>query len=125
MQYENIDRFIESIEIEKNRNRMVEVLNYIKNKFPNLKQEFKWSQPMFTMDGTFIIGFSVAKNHMSIAPEYVCLHHFSDYLDEHKIEYSKMLAKIPWDKDFNYELLDMFIEFNMEDKKGLNSFWRK
>ena len=38
-------------------------------KFPQLKEENKWNQPMFNDHGTFIIGFSIAKGHIAVAPE--------------------------------------------------------
>ncbi|MGC2952001.1 iron chaperone, partial [Enterococcus faecium] len=36
---------------------------------PQLDTTVKWNQPMFTDHGTYIIAFSFAKNHFSIAPE--------------------------------------------------------
>mgnify|MGYP003607809937 FL=1 len=44
------------------------IFEQIQKEFQNLTVELKWNQPMFIMNGTFIIGFSVAKNHISIAP---------------------------------------------------------
>jgi uncharacterized protein YdhG (YjbR/CyaY superfamily) len=32
---------------------------------------------------------------------------------------------IPWDKPMDYELLERIIRFNIEDKKGCETFWRK
>lgn len=49
------------------------IFEQIQKEFPNLTVELKWNQPMFIMNGTFIIGFSVAKNHISIAPEAVTM----------------------------------------------------
>ena len=48
---------------------MEDILNYVKNKFPGLKEVIKWNQPMFTDHGTFIIGFSISKGHISVAPK--------------------------------------------------------
>ncbi|HEM3655410.1 TPA: hypothetical protein U1C87_001535 [Streptococcus suis] len=50
------------------------IFEQIQKEFPNLTVELKWNQPMFIMNGTFIIGFSVAKNHISIAPEAVTMY---------------------------------------------------
>ncbi|HEM3598669.1 TPA: hypothetical protein U1C22_001703 [Streptococcus suis] len=36
------------------------IFEQIQKEFPNLTVELKWNQPMFIMNGTFIIGFSVA-----------------------------------------------------------------
>ena len=49
------------------------IFEQIQKEFPNLTVELKWNQPMFIINGTFIIGFSVAKNHISIA-HYSYLH---------------------------------------------------
>jgi uncharacterized protein YdhG (YjbR/CyaY superfamily) len=38
-----------------------------------LKEEIKWNQPMFSDHGTFIIGFSIAKEHIAVAPEAVVI----------------------------------------------------
>ena len=49
------------------------IFEQIQKEIPNLTVELKWNQPMFIINGTFIIGFSVAKNHISIA-HYSYLH---------------------------------------------------
>jgi uncharacterized protein YdhG (YjbR/CyaY superfamily) len=50
------------------KERMESILKYIKKTFPQLKEEIKWNQPMFTDHGTFIIGFSIAKAHIACFP---------------------------------------------------------
>ena len=37
------------------------IFEQIQKEFPNLTVELKWNQPMFIMNGTFIIGFSVSR----------------------------------------------------------------
>ena len=59
-----------------NRARMVEVLNWVAERFPELELRVAWNQPMFTHLGTYIIGFSAASKHMAMAHERATLIHF-------------------------------------------------
>ena len=74
--------FTSQIENPGHRARVEEVLDRIAKKFPALGQRIAWNQPMFTDHGTFIIGFSVAINHMAVAPERAALERFSDEIDK-------------------------------------------
>ena len=58
----NSQAFLDGIDEPEKRDRMEDILNYIKGEFPQLEEVFKWNQPMFTDHGTFIIGFSIAKD---------------------------------------------------------------
>ena len=105
--------------------RMEEVLSYISMKYPNLVPRIAWNQPMFTDHGTYIIGFSVAKHHMAVAPERAGLLQFSDEVEESGYSCSKELIRIPWDKPLDFTLLEKIIEFNILDKAECSTFWRK
>lgn len=61
--------FLKGIDEPDKRQRMKGILKAVKKNFPHLKEEIKWNQPMFTDHATFIIGFSLAKNHIAVAPE--------------------------------------------------------
>ena len=61
--------FLDSIVDPVKKDRMGSILKYLGEKFPQLIEEIKWNQPMLSDHGTFIIGFSVAKGHISAAPE--------------------------------------------------------
>lgn len=117
--------YLERINNLQHRSRVEEVLGWIINNFPNLTPKIAWKQPMFTDHGTFIICFSVAKQHMSVAPEKVGIQHFSDDIVKSGYEYSKELIRIPWDGPIDYSLLKKIIEFNILDKKECSTFWRK
>jgi len=107
------------------RKILEEVLKHIITKYPNLTKKIAWNQPMFLHKGTFIIGFSVSKNHFSVAPEQVVIERFSSDIINAGYEHSKMLFKIKFSQKINYSLLDKIIEFNIEDKKDYPLFWRK
>lgn len=70
------------------------IFEQIQKEFPNLTVELKWNQPMFIMNGTFIIGFSVAKNHISIAPEAVTIAIFTNDIKAANYEATNNLFKI-------------------------------
>lgn len=70
------------------------IFEQIQKEIPNLTVELKWNQPMFIMNGTFIIGFSVAKNHISIAPEAVTMAIFTNDINAANYEATNNLFKI-------------------------------
>ena len=70
------------------------IFEQIQKEIPNLTVELKWNQPMFIMNGTFIIGFSVAKNHISIAPEAVTMAIFTNDIKASNYEATNNLFKI-------------------------------
>lgn len=70
------------------------IFEQIQKEFQNLTVELKWNQPMFIMNGTFIIGFSVAKNHISIAPEAVTMAIFTNDIKAANYEATNNLFKI-------------------------------
>lgn len=70
------------------------IFEQIQKEFQNLTVELKWNQPMFIMNGTFIIGFSVAKNHISIAPEAVTMAIFTNDIKAASYEATNNLFKI-------------------------------
>ena len=53
--------FLETVEEGEKRERLASIFSYIRKEFPELQEEVKWKQPMYTDHGTFIIGFSVSK----------------------------------------------------------------
>ncbi|HOJ44917.1 MAG TPA: DUF1801 domain-containing protein [Bacilli bacterium] len=119
-----IESFLNSIENFKHRQTINGVLEYIKNNYPQLKLEYKWNQPMFTHDGTFIIAFSVSKAHFSVAVEKKCLDlHMNDII-ESGYRASSMLFRINFTDTVDYRLLSKLIEYNIEDKRGYDKFWR-
>ena len=107
------------------RDRMEELLGWVTRKFPNLMPKIAWNQPMFTDHGTFIIGFSVAKYHIAVAPERAGIIHFSDEIVQSGYDHTKQLVRIRWDSPVDYALLEKIIEFNILDKAECSTFWRK
>ncbi|MFO6495833.1 iron chaperone [Bacillus sp. z60-11] len=117
--------YLANIDHPQHRARTEEVLCWVTEKFPQLAPKMAWNQPMFTDHGTFIIGFSVAKHHLAVAPERAGIIHFSDEIVEAGYDHTKQLVRIKWDHPVDFSLLEKIIEFNMLDKADCSTFWRK
>ncbi len=117
--------YLASIDNPQHRARVEEILGWVIEKFPGLMPKIAWNQPMFTDHGTFIIGFSIAKNHVAIAPERAAINQFSNEIVQAGYDYSKELIRIRWDSPVDFSLLGKIIEFNRTDKAECSTFWRK
>ena len=117
--------YLETIADLDHRQEMRSLLDTITERFPQLVPRIAWNQPMFTDHGTFIIGFSAAKGHISVAPERKTMVEFADAIEEAGYQASKELFRIRWGQAVNYGLLEAIIEYNVADKADCTSFWRK
>src|SRR5690625_1583038 len=116
--------FLSRIDNPEHRTRTEEVLGWVSEKFPNLIPVFKWNQPMYTDHGTYIIGFSVAKHHLAVAPEVAGINHFSDEIVQAGYKHTKGLVQFPWSSSFDFTLLEKMIRYNILDKADCSTFWR-
>ena len=119
-----LDEYLETIPDDDNRERMVDVLVWVGLTYPELELRIEWNQPMFTHHGTYIIGFSAASKHMTMAPERATMIRFEQVMRERGTDFSTMLARQPWNRPFDYELLDAFIQHQLSEKQDITSFWR-
>lgn len=117
--------YLAQIDNPQHRERTEAVLNWVAEKYPNLEPKIAWNQPMFTDHGTFIIGFSIAKQHLAVAPEKAGIDHFSDDIIQAGYDHTKQLVRIKWDAPVDYSLLERMIEFNITEKADCTTFWRK
>lgn len=116
--------FLDGISDPDKRERMESILSDIKTAFPQLNEEIKWNQPMFTDHGTFIIAFSIAKNHIAVAPESEVIERFEKEIEQAGYSYTKELFRIKWTDKVDYDLLRKIVAYNIEDKKDMTRFWR-
>lgn len=121
---ETFEEFLSKMDEPDHKERLEEILEWIKGKFPQLETAIKWNQPMFTDHGTFIIAFSTAKKHLSVAPEKTAIVQFSEQIDQAGYSQTQELFRIPWNKPVDFDLLEKIIDFNIEDKADCQSFWR-
>ncbi|MGY3765714.1 iron chaperone [Vagococcus vulneris] len=121
---ENFNDYLQTIELPEQRERMEHILNWIQHNFPELDTRIAWKQPMFTSHDTFILGLSISKKHIAVAPEQIVISTFADEINAQGYSHTKQLLQIPWDKDIPYDLIKQFINFNLTDKKDHPKFWR-
>lgn len=119
------ETYIQDIQDEEQRKRMREVLTWVAETFPQLSAKVAWKQPMFTDHETFIIGFSMSKQHISVAPEHKTIEVFSSHIKEAGYVLTSQLFRIKWKDTINYDLLHEIIMFNIHDKGDCTTFWRK
>ncbi|MFP3723547.1 iron chaperone [Niallia circulans] len=117
--------FLAGIDNPEHRSRTEEVLQWVMKKFPNLVPKMAWNQPMFTDHETFIIGFSIAKQHLAVAPERAGIIKFSEAIVQAGYDHTKQLVRIKWDNPVDFSLLEKMIGFNITDKANCKTFWRK
>ncbi|WKL01759.1 iron chaperone [Paenibacillus amylolyticus] len=122
---ETFAEFIARIDNPEHQARTEEVLNWVTEKFPKLKQKIAWNQPMFTDHETFIIGFSVSKQHLAVAPEKAGINRFSEEITQAGYDHTKELVRMKWKQEIDFSLLERMIEFNIADKAECSTFWRK
>lgn len=122
---EVFEPYLLTIENEEHRAQMQKVLEWIKTRFPQMEPKIAWNQPMFTEHGTFIIGFSVSKQHFSVAPEQAAIKRFSPAIAASGYSQGSNIFRIRWDDTVDFSLLEQIIQYNQEDKRNCTSFWRK
>ena len=122
---EALEPYLAKLDNPDHRFRMEEVFEWVMRTFPALEPKIAWNQPMFTDHGTFIIGFSSAKHHMSVAPERAGMVHVADDLARGGHDHTDLLVRFKWSQPIDYELLEKMIAFNIQDKAECTTFWRK
>lgn len=122
---ETFEEYVNTIEKPENRAKFQEILDWVDENYPQLDKRIAWNSPMLTHHGTFIISLTAYKQHLSVSPEGAGISHFADQIKERGWEAGTMQVKFPWSKEFDFDLLRSFIDFNLEDKKDCQTFWRK
>lgn len=117
--------YLSNIANPQHRTRTEEVLAWVTEKFPDLIPKIAWKQPMFTDHDTYIIGFSISKQHLAVAPERAGMNHFADEIVQAGYDHTKELLRFRWDSPIDFSLLEKMIEFNIFDKADCSTFWRK
>lgn len=116
--------YLSKLDDPDHRERVEEVLKWVMDTYPQLVPRVAWNQPMFTDHGTYIIGFSTSKLHMAVAPEPVAIDRFEADIKAGGHSTTKQLIRMNWDQPVDYALLKKLIAFNIEDKAGMERFWR-
>ncbi|GCF94089.1 hypothetical protein NRIC_19800 [Enterococcus florum] len=120
---EEVYRSLAGLEEEK-REKMQGLFEWIHKEFPQLEPIIKWNQPMFTDHGTYIIGFSFSRNHVSVSPEVKPMRTFADKIAEAGYDQTKNIFRIKWHQPIDHALLREMIATNINEKKEYSKFWR-
>lgn len=118
-----IDEYLANISEENQRAKLSELLKWVTKTFPNLELQIKWKQPIFTDHDTYIIGFSVAKKHLTVGLETRNLQHVAPLLEQNGIKHGTNTFKIVFTDKIPYDLLNQIIEYVIDDKKEITTFW--
>ncbi len=116
--------YLESIENPKIQEHLASIIQWIETEYPMLTPVMKWNQPMYTHHGTFIIGFSKAKGHLNIATEEPSMSVFEHKIKTNNYTLKKMLFQIKAAQSVDFSLLKAMLDFTLEDKKDINTFWK-
>lgn len=117
--------YLDKIVDKEQKDRVEKLFTWIFAQYPTLKGRIAWNQPMFTDHDTFILGFSMSKQHLSVSPEPEGIAHFSDKLEKVGYSYTTNLFRIKWSDVIDYNLIQEIIEFNITEKADITTFWRK
>ena len=122
---EEFAEYLAQIDDLQHRDRMEVVLTWVHKEFPTMLPRIAWNQPMFTEQGTFIIGFSISKLHLAVALEESTINHFAEEIVKAGYDHTKLLMRIKWNDPVDYSLLERIIVFNRIEKADYSTFWRK
>ncbi len=106
------------------RERMEGLLSWVEEGFPKLTPRLAWNQPVFTNHGTFIIGFSKARQYLAILPEAPGIRRFREAIERAGYGCTREQICIRWDEPLDFSLLEALIRFNIQDKANCRTFWR-
>lgn len=121
---EEFAEYLAKIDNPVHRAATEEVLAWVIQEFPQLTPKIAWNQPMLTDHGTYIIGFSVSKAHLAVAPEKAGMDHFADAIKQAGLDHTKLLVRMKWTSPVDYTILRQMIEYNIADKADCTTFWR-
>lgn len=122
---DTFEDYINKIDDEEMKLKLADIYQHVEETFPELEKRVAWNQPMYTHHDTFIIAFSAAKHHISVAPEKTALIKFESRIKETGYDLLKETFKIKRKQPVDFDLVDAIISFNIEDKKDCTTFWRK
>lgn len=116
--------FLAKIDVPDQREKLASILDWVAETYPELEPIVKWNQPMFADHETYIIGFSVSKKHISVAPEVAGINKFKEKIAAAGYSHTDNIFRIEWKDAIDYNLLKEIIDFNIIDKADATKFWR-
>lgn len=119
------EELLATIDNKDNREKLASVFKWVIKKYPELEQRIGWNTPIFQKNDTFIVAFAPAKAHFSVNVEVYTKNKFEDEIKAAGYECTAGLFKIKYKDEIDFKLLEKLIDFQIKDKEGYKSFWRK
>ena len=122
---EHVQTYIQSIQNDMQKERMIQLIEWILKQYPMLELVYKWRGPMFIHHNTFILGLSVAKHHIALAPDTETMIAFKARIKAVGYDQSMMFIKIKNEQPLHFDLIQSVIDTNILEKQHTQTFWRK
>ncbi|WP_429970269.1 iron chaperone [Fructilactobacillus sp. Tb1] len=116
--------YLTGIDNPEHREKFKQVINWVKTNYPNLEFVMKYNQPMFLDHNSYITSFNAAKNHYTIGLEgQEIVKHFIPEIEAVGLKYGHKTIQIPYNTDIPSSLFKHIIDFKIDQKKDMTSFW--
>jgi uncharacterized protein YdhG (YjbR/CyaY superfamily) len=120
----NLEQYRASLPTPAHQTHMQALMDWMAQQYPQLTLEFKWNTPMYTHEGTFILGVSWAQKHIAIAPERPTMRAFQKRIEALGYTQTQELFRVRLDQSIEWSLLSDIVNTNLAEKAGFTRFWR-
>jgi uncharacterized protein YdhG (YjbR/CyaY superfamily) len=97
--FNTLDDYLKNAD-EQTASTVRSIFGVIKKKYPKLESVIAWNQPMLRLDTHYIIGLSVAKNHITLNPfSSEVLESFADKLRKYSVNKKTFQVPLDWKVD--------------------------
>ena len=101
--FQSVDDYVGSLDQQK-QETLTNVLRGIQRSFPQASLKLAWNVPQVQVNGKYVFGVSVAKNHISLAPwSEAVMADFARRLSS--FDTTKGLIRVPVDWDVDHDLI--------------------
>lgn len=111
---ETFKDYLDQIKNKNLQTRMRIILTWILIEYPDLETRMSRNKPIFIHNGALVIGFSAAKNHLSILLEPTCLNKFLPEIQMYGYSHTNNLFRMKWTEPLNYNLMRRIITSNLD-----------
>jgi uncharacterized protein YdhG (YjbR/CyaY superfamily) len=95
----SLDEYLEPSD-ETKRATVRAIFKAITSKYPKMELVIAWNQPMLKLDGQYVFGVSVLKNHLLLAPwSKAVLDEFAPRLTDYKVNKKTIQVPVDWKPD--------------------------
>lgn len=123
--FEDLQKLLNKVDSPAHKQQFSKLLTWIASNYPDMDMAIKWQQAHFSHKGTFIVALNTAKPHISFFIEKAGIRRFQDKIEAKGYDHTELLFKVKWTDNLDEQLLKEIIDFQIADKAGLTSYWRK